>query len=393
MQSLKPLTLSSTPKKKKSFLRTHKFLSVLAVIVAVFLFMVWTTSTSKTAFNYVFGNGPSLDLENGRVNVLLMGIGGTKHDGPNLTDTIIVASYNIDTKKADLISLPRDLWLEEYDNKINTIYTLSLKESNPLKFTEDAIGKIVGMRIPYAVVVDFKGFIKAVDLVGGLDLTVENSFDDYMYPLEGKEDDMCGNKEQEIEVDEAKSKELNIPQGKQRVYLTPDGKTATDSAKLEYNCRYEHISYKAGPAHMDGLTALKFVRSRHAFGVEGSDFARSKRQTLVIQAFRAKVLSFDTLTDIGKIKSLVDTFGQSVKTDIHQDKYLEFAKIARNVEGTVSHVIGTEGNPPLLINPPSFKYGAWVLIPPNNDFSAIHTRVDEILSGKFETTPSATPKK
>ena len=392
MQAIKSLNLSPKPK-KKSFFRTHKFLSVAAVIFAIVLLLVWTTSTSKTAFNYVFGNVSSLQMENGRVNVLLMGIGGTNHEGPNLTDTIIVASYNFDTKKADLISLPRDLWLEEYDAKINTLYTYGLQKGDALKYTAEAIEKVVGMTIPYAVVVDFKGFIKAVDLVGGLDVQVERSFDDYMYPIEGKENEMCGNKEEEQEIDEAKSKELNIPQGKQKVYITPEGKTATDSAKLEYNCRYEHISYKAGPTHMDGITALKFVRSRHALGPEGSDFARSKRQTLVIQAFRAQVLSLGTLTDLGKIKSLIDTFGQSIHTNIPQDKYLEFAKIARNQEGVQSYVIGTELKPPLLINPPSFKYGAWVLIPPNNDFRTIHNHVDNILSGKLEATPSATEKK
>ena len=67
---------------------------------------------------------------------------------------------------------------------------------------------------------------------------------------------------------------------------------------------------------MDGKTALTFVRSRHAEGEEGSDFARSKRQEKIIQAFKDKLFSFQTIINPAKIISLYDILKDSIDTDI-----------------------------------------------------------------------------
>jgi anionic cell wall polymer biosynthesis LytR-Cps2A-Psr (LCP) family protein len=394
-------TLSSPlgSKSHQKFFHQHKKHLIFSAILLIVIGFMWS-SGAKSPVLQALGQNNAIE-EQGRVNILLLGIGGTKHDGPNLTDTIILASYDQKTKKVDLISLPRDLWLEKYKAKVNTMYQLGLnKGGDGLDFVQTEIGDVLGVTIPYTVRVDFNGFVKAVDLVEGLDLNVQKTFDDYEYPIEGKEDDLCGYKEQTIDVDEDKSKELNIPQGKQKVYLAPDGSTATDSAKLDYSCRFEHLHFDAGPTHMDGVTALKFVRSRHGTGSEGSDFARSKRQQLVLQAFREKVLSLGTLTDPGKVISLLQTFGSSIATDIPQDHYLSFLKMAKDVSGFQSHVIDLDADSHLLINPPPNNYGgAWVLIPPNNDFSGVHTYVQTIFnppiatpSASVSASPTQTPK-
>ena len=89
-------------------------------------------------------------------------------------------------------------------------------------------------------------------MVGGLNVDVERKLDDPEYPISGKEDDPCDHKEEELQA------------------------LATASSQLEaFPCRYEHLVINPGLQHMDGATALKFVRSRHAKGSEGSDFARS----------------------------------------------------------------------------------------------------------------------
>jgi anionic cell wall polymer biosynthesis LytR-Cps2A-Psr (LCP) family protein len=65
------------------------------------------------------------------------------------------------------------------------------RKGGGIALAKAAVGKITGQRIDYAVRIDFSGFVKAVDVVGGLDINVENSFDDYQYPVSGKEDDPC----------------------------------------------------------------------------------------------------------------------------------------------------------------------------------------------------------
>ncbi len=386
---LKPAKLSS--KKKRWGVRLDKKV-IAAVIVGLLLAVgLWKFSSTYAVSDYVFGGGQSLPKsEEGRTNVLLLGIGGGRHEGATLTDTIMVASYDPKSHRVDLISLPRDLWVEKQKAKVNTLYQTGLAKGDEFNFVQEEIKDILGTEIPYTVRVDFGGFVKAIDLVGGIDVDVQTAFDDWEYPIEGKENELCGNKEEQIDVDEAKSKELNIPQGKQKVYILPDGKIATEAATLDLKCRFEHVKFEKGVTHMDGLTALKFVRSRHGTNDEGSDFARSKRQQFVIQAFRSKVLSLGTLTDPKKIYDLLVTFGNSISTNIPENKYLSFINAFQKVDKITSHVIDLSSAEKLLIHPDPKDYGGgWVLIPPKNDYTKIHQYVDDILAGRPTSTPSA----
>ncbi|MBI4039775.1 LCP family protein [Candidatus Daviesbacteria bacterium] len=377
-----------------SFFRKKKT-AVLASVGAIIFAIAWVfIFQSSTVFDFAFGGPLPLSSE-GRVNILLLGIGGGTHEGATLTDTVMLASYDPKTHRVDLISIPRDLWLTKFSAKVNTLYQTGLLKGNSLKFAETEIGNILGTQIPYALRVDFSGFVKAVDLVGGIDVDVQNTFDDWQYPIEGKEDDLCGYSEQQMTIDDAKSKELGLPLGQQQVFVSPDGHIATDSSQLSFSCRFEHIHFDKGQAHMSGATALKFVRSRHGTGLEGSDFARSKRQQVVLQAFRNKVLSTSTLLDPSKIVSLAQTFGASISTDIPQVKYVEFIQLIKSVTEVRSHVIDFDSDSQLLIHPSdSTPYGgAWVVIPPNNDFTNVQSYVNDVFAGKAPASPSAQIKR
>ncbi len=311
-----------------------------------------------------------------KVNILLLGIGGGRHDGPNLTDTIIFVSIDPNTKKITLVSIPRDLWVQEMQAKVNTAYAFGeeKKEGGGLKLAKAMVSKVVGQPIDYGVRIDFAGFVKAVDMVGGLDITVDRVLDDSEYPISGKEEDTCGFEGEEFE------------------------KRATESAQVEaFPCRYEHVHFDQGMQHMDGETALRFVRSRHAKGAEGSDFSRSKRQEKVIQAFKEKVFSAGTLLNPIKLVSLVDVFQESIDMDITQDEYGDFVKLAQKVQGgTVQSVVVDYGDTTakklgLLVNPQitSEYRNQWVLAPRvgNGNYSEIHTFVScQIRVGNCEIT-------
>lgn len=344
------------------------------VSCAAGVILMWSLYSSPSSITTVVRNvfpSSRIKSRDNKVNVLLLGNAGGRHDGPLLTDTIIVASYNLKTDNVLLISIPRDLWIGELNAKVNTAYEKGVKKDDGLRFAEERIGSALSLPIHYGVRIDFSGFEKAVDTISGVEVEVPKTFDDYNYPIEGKENDICDNREQEIEVNDEMARTLNVQPGKKKLILTPSGKVATQSA--DFACRFERISFKKGIVKMDGETALKFVRSRMGTNGEGSDFARSRRQQLVIQAFKDKILSTETLFDLGKITSLIETFGQSLETDIPKDKFLDFYGLFKKMQKINTVVLGNLGEgKSLFVNPPPSEYGgAWVLVPPEEDWSQV----------------------
>lgn len=300
-----------------------------------------------------------------QINVLLLGIGGGNHEGPKLTDTIIVASLDLKKSKVHLISLPRDMWSIQLDDRINSAYAKgeTKKEGGGLVLAKSIVSNVIGQPINYGIVIDFSGFIKAVDIVGGLDINVDRTFDDFQYPVEGNENELCGHSDEEVQVF-----------------------TATNSAEAAlvdfFPCRYEHLHFDKGLQHMDGETALKFVRSRHAIGAEGTDFARSKRQEKVINAFKDRALSLNIIVNPTKILSLYGTVQDSIDTDIKDNEFDDFIKLAQKYKNAkIDSVVIDAGDKKerrggLLTNPPiSEKYHyKWTLVPRigDNNFSEIH---------------------
>jgi polyisoprenyl-teichoic acid--peptidoglycan teichoic acid transferase len=387
--------LNLSKKRHKKLTKLMPGITVIAVVLLV-LFLLSLMRGSGESFRFIFQD--SLRSTDDRVNVLLLGNAGGRHEGADLTDTVIVASINLKTNHVYLISLPRDLWVESVKGKLNSVYEIGEKKGDGLGYSKEAIGEILGLPIHYGVRIDFGGFIKAVDLLGGLDVDVARTFDDYLYPIEGRENDLCGLEEKEIEFNEEEAKKLNIEIGKRKVLVLKDGKIATDSADPEkgeeyFTCRYEHIHFNKGITHMDGETALKFVRSRHGLPLsEGSDFARSRRQQLVLEAFRSKVLSHETLSSPTKISELIKTFGDSVEVDIPAADILKFYRLSKKVEQTHSTVLATSKEP-LLINPsPSDYGGAWVLVPRGGSYDMIHDFVQKVLNGEVTDEASASAR-
>lgn len=390
-------------KKQTAFIK----ITVLIAVLAITLYAVWWffTNSGASAVEMVFKKNKIEQTED-KVNVLLLGNAGGKHAGATLTDSIIVASYNTKTNKATLFSIPRDLWLDNVDAKVNTVYQQGKKETgNGLKYSEEKIGEILGLPIHYGVRVDFNGFAKAIDLVEGIEVNVPNSFDDYVYPIEGKEEDLCGLTEKEVEIREDQLSSLKLPAGtpvspvvegkiKIKTLVGPNDKIATESS--DFACRFEHLHFDSGLTTMDGETALKFVRSRQGTNGEGSDFARSRRQQLVLDAFRSKVLSLETLLAPSKLLGLASTFGESFETDIANDKFLQFFNLAKKLETTENIVLGDLGKGESLLEVGAAgKYGAFVMVPKNDDWKVIPEFIKLKLEGSASAilAPSASPKK
>ncbi|MDO8573641.1 MAG: LCP family protein [Candidatus Daviesbacteria bacterium] len=390
MQKLRPLRLRRSG--KNTFKKLLPFLVSAGVLILLALFII-TRSGASSYVNSII-SGISLRSSDNRVNILLLGIAGGTHDGTNLTDTIMIASYDLTTKDMVLFSVPRDLWLPSLKNKANAAYEIGLLQGNGLGLAKTVIGNILGLPIHYGLRVDFRGFVAVIDAINGIEIEVEKPFDDYLYPIQGKENDLCGNTEKEMDFNEEDAKKLNIDPGRKKVLITAEGQIATDSAEENkgikyFSCRYEHIGFEKGKMQMSGAVALAFVRSRHGTNGEGSDFARSKRQQKVIEGVRNKLLSLQTLANPQKVTELINILGKSIDTDISIKEMIEFYKLSKQLDKLKNFVLDDS----LLIHPPSSDYGgAYVLVSQDDDFSIVQEYVRKVLTGEiteYEATASA----
>ncbi len=341
-------------KKRKKLLTKKRVGLVVVLIVALFLilnssFSFGSLLTPVSVFSQII-NPQNLDQTDGRTNILALGVDRRSNAGfvsGTLTDTIMVVSIDAKAKDAAIVSIPRDLWvkMDEYSSgKINSAYAFGGAE-----LTQKIVEKVLGIPLHYFVVVDFKSFEKAIDVLGGIEVDVERAFDDYKYPIFGKETDECDGDE-------------------------------------ELKCRYEHLHFDAGPQQMDGAAALRFARSRHAKGPEGNDFARIARQQKVALAAKDKALSLKTLTNPNKLKELYELFARSLETDIGFREVERAFKISRGFDGAQirSHLISGawDDENALLYTPEAELYGgAYVLIPKAGNYSEIHYFVQKLLFG------------
>jgi LCP family protein required for cell wall assembly len=367
-----PNAHTSKSKKAVSFFILFVFLIAMGGLLYVFRDKI------KQAFDPISVvasvSGAKLKETDGRTNILLLG--SDKRDGNSaiksvLTDTILVASIGKVDNDVVLISVPRDLWVQSpsgYHSKINAIYTLA--ENNKPGTGPDELGKtlenVLGIPIHYYALVTFDLFEQAIGILGGVKVTVDNSFTDYYYPVEGNEDSTCGKTGDNLALAFQQDPLIGFP------------------------CRYETVSFTAGLQIMDGKTALKFVRSRHGSNGEDLDFARARRQQKVITALKDKGLSMQTLLDFNKIKSLYDAYAGNVDTNIDLATVQSFYLLSKQIDFTkvVSIVLddrSTANEGGLLYAPvDTTLYGPgkpYVLIPKTGDYSQIHAFVQKYLFG------------
>jgi len=263
--------------------------------------------------------GPVKDLteyikeeEDDGYDLLLLGYGGAGHSGGGLSDALILLHVDKAQNKIFLIHIPRDLWVdipirsdESQKFKLNAAFaignddrgypykeTLYQGENGGGKLAMRVVGDTLKLRIDNFIAVDFGSYKGAIDALGGINVNVPVAFSDEFYPIGGLENDLCGKTEQE--VFELKNQFSDFELEKQ------------------FKCRYETLEFSKGITQMDGETALKFVRSRHANN-HGGDFARGERQIAVLMGIKDKLISLKALDDIPEF---YNEFKGFVSTDL-----------------------------------------------------------------------------
>jgi LCP family protein required for cell wall assembly len=287
----------SHPKRRRVLKRTALALLAVALIGGAF-FAVKLYLTEKHLFRGG-GRAPALaanvDINklkgegDGRINILLLGTGGPGHEGPDLTDTIMLASVDPINHNVALLSVPRDLWVKipgDGYQKLNAAYAYGKQQSRQkseagkdqdgLNLLDKTLSPILGVPIHYHSVVDFAAFKQTVDAVGGVT--------------------------------------VNVPE------------TLYDPTIAWENHGNSYIAMK-GPQTFNGAKALLYARSRET----SSDFARGQRQRLLMVAIKDKALTLGTFGNPVKVSNLLSSLGNNVYTDFSLDDMTALYKIVQKI--------------------------------------------------------------
>ena len=230
---------------------------------------------------------PIAEVPDDAINILLLGSDHRPGAPSWLTDVMIVVSINPDGPSAAMLSIPRDLyvWVPDWKmTKINTVDSHGTAVGYPgggPGLLKQTLLYNLGIPIHYYARVDFDGFKRVVDTLGGIDLPVTCEMTDWRL----------------------KSPELD--------------------QELEEN--WELFTVDEQIHHMDGDMALWYVRSRK----RSSDFDRSRRQQQALRAIMAKGLAIDVLPQIPQLWS---DYQETVETDLGLGEILQLASIAPKLE-------------------------------------------------------------
>ena len=193
---------------------------------------------------------------------------GTQFDGGNRSDTVILVHIPADGSKATLVSFPRDSWVKipEWPDAKGTVHPAHFGKLNSAfasgeipggnhKLLTATIEDLSGLRVDHLVQIDFIGFMRMVNALGGINVCLQHDARD-----------------------------------------TKSG-----------------INLKAGEQHINGQQALAFVRQR--YGLPGGDLGRIKRQQYFIATVMKEVTSAGTLLNPFKLTAFLEKATQSVQSD------------------------------------------------------------------------------
>ncbi|KKP96152.1 MAG: cell envelope-related function transcriptional attenuator, LytR/CpsA family protein, nonfunctional [Candidatus Moranbacteria bacterium GW2011_GWD2_36_12] len=360
------------------------FVGVIVVIAGVVAWKTGATLNKISVDGNIFGSlthmipGVKDSLEgeeNGRVNVLLLGMRG-EHvtGGGTLADTIMVASFDIQNNKVSMLSIPRDLYVTdpgtESKSKINAVYAYGEEKGNG-KGIEDmktVVSDIVGMPVSYALVINFKGFTDLVNAIGGVEVNLTAPFEE---ALQFNEEHVCDSEVFTVPTGKFEDKTVRTASGRLRVV-----KQYPLCTNPNTECGGD-FKLPAGKQTLNGDQALCYARARKTT----SDFDRAKRQQLIIQKIKEKALSAGTLTDFSKINAMIDSLGENVKTDMQGWELKRLYELERAMQNQqVVRRVLENSDEGLLYNPPMTPETGYILLPIGDNYDRIREMFKNIFT-------------
>ncbi|MFE1198842.1 LCP family protein [Streptomyces olivaceoviridis] len=242
---------------------------------AGYLYFKLNGNLHSVDINQALGTDRPSKADNGSENILVLGsdtrsgtnkkLGGGTDDGSARSDTAMIVHVYEGHKRASVVSIPRDTLVDRpqcTDTKGTTHPAASGVMFNEAYSTGGAacavktVESLSGIRMDHYLEVDFQGFQKLIDDLGGVRVTTTKDIDD----------------------------------------------------------RQSHLKLKAGTHTLNGEQALGLVRTRHGVG-DGSDLGRIQLQQAFVKALIDQVKHVGVLTNPKKLYDLADTATKAVTTD------------------------------------------------------------------------------
>ncbi|WP_433064229.1 LCP family protein [Dactylosporangium sp. CS-033363] len=289
-------------------------LTLLAAVALISKQVLFSYATRSVAQQNLLGDSGRQAQQKGHVditgakNILLIGIDARPDQDPNelvRADSIIILHIPASHDQAYLVSIPRDTWVKipEYDNgarvyegghdKINGAYawggnglTGANQRAHAVELLALTIKTLWGITFDGAAIVDFTGFQQVVEVLGGVDMYVDEETTSIHIGKDAKGD-------------------YAVPF---RQYTRSDGGQGL-SPVPGVTPQVYHVGYQ----HLEPWEALDFVRQREL--LPNSDYDRQRHQQQFLKALFKKMLSRDVLTDPGKLNSVLQVVGKAMTID------------------------------------------------------------------------------
>ncbi|MFC1653724.1 LCP family protein [Patescibacteria group bacterium] len=335
----KDLSLNNTSKKPRRRLVFFLMaIPVLAILSSIFIVAWWYSSAFAQAGN-ISQNELSSSIKQGlnhdffqsqmNHNVLILGMDqiGQNRNGSLLTDTIIVANLSRGGK-INLISVPRDLWINSLKTKINALYYYGEKDPHITgeELMKKSLEEITGQSISHTITLNLETVRKIIDSIGGVQVDVEMGFVDEKYP-----------------------------------------KDDVDPNILPIELRYETVAFNKGKQEMDGNTALKFIRSRQSQNEdENTDISRSKRQQKIIFSIISKLKSKEIILNPSVMGALYKVWQEEVNSSLFLKDLVSLGKAFATENVSLNQIgipVKSDTEDGIMYNPPANKYKQWVYEP------------------------------
>ena len=274
----------------------------LVIIVAVFL--VGDAWLLKSAVANPANNLPKLNINalsassfviqnqlvegstlNQPLNILVLGRSGGHYIAPNLTDTIFIAHVYPAYKEVKIVSIPRDLAVKTSSGnssiKINGLYQLGLAESETkgLSLIKNKVEEVTGLNIDKFLLFDLATVEQVIDEIGGVNISVKNSIYDPRFPTNAK--------------------------------------------------GYETFALSSGIRFLNGLDALRFIRTRHSLN---GDFDRIDHQQQIVKAIKGKLVSLNPVWDFSKLWSIFNLVQNNIRTDLTLTELKDLWQISKSID-------------------------------------------------------------
>jgi LCP family protein required for cell wall assembly len=315
-----PVSASPRPRAPHSN-GTHRLYIGVAIVVFAAI-SAWLALVIITRLDSLFGRAqitlpsvvgdvlPGVDAQGqsgnqDRINILVLGIDRREHEGdaPSRTDTIFILTVDPKTKSSAILGVPRDLVVDipyqdgsgTYEDRVNSVYAageLGEYDGGGIGLMKDVLAaEPFNIEIHKYVIVDFQGFERVIDALGGIEVDVPEAVYDPYYS------------------------ETELPGD----YFPQD--------------------FEPGVQHMDGRTALAYARIRFS----SDDFDRIQRQQRVIFATIEKAKSLSVLTNA---ESLWRKYKDAIETDVSDLEIVGYAQLASNVQDNLVAIsIGSATTP------------------------------------------------